>query len=157
LPEAPPSPVRLTLPSTLPTIEQLESTALDFAHHAGFDPDTASNIAMVVREAAVNAVVHGNRFAALLQVHATFLLAPEALTISIADSGPGLDPAGIPDPLAPENLLRTSGRGVFLMRSYMDEVHFRQLDPGTEVTLVKRRTRPAANAPKPNPARPERI
>jgi len=60
-----------------------------------------------------------------------------ALVISIADQGRGLDPETIPDPLAPENLLRGTGRGIFLIRSFMDEVHFRQLHPGTEVTLVK--------------------
>ena len=57
--------------------------------------------------------------------------------ISIADQGKGLDPETLPDPLAPENLLRGTGRGIFLIRSFMDEVHFRQLHPGTELTLVK--------------------
>jgi hypothetical protein len=57
--------------------------------------------------------------------------------ISIADQGKGLDPDSLPDPLAPENLLRGTGRGIFLIRSFMDEVHFRQLHPGTELTLVK--------------------
>ena len=126
----------------------MEETALEYANSAGFDVDTACNLAMVAREAAVNAVIHGNRYDPALQISATFELSPDALTIRIADSGPGLDPAQIPDPLAPENLLRTSGRGVFLMRAFMDEVHFRQSqpgaqNPGTEVTLVKRRTRPA--------------
>ena len=55
----------------------------------------------------------------------------------IADQGKGLDPETLPDPLAPENLLRGTGRGIFLIRSFMDEVHFRQLHPGTEMTLVK--------------------
>src|SRR5271170_7305988 len=55
----------------------------------------------------------------------------------IADQGVGLDPATLPDPLAPENLLRGSGRGIFLIRSFMDEVHFKLLNPGTELTLVK--------------------
>jgi serine/threonine-protein kinase RsbW len=126
----------------------VEETALEYANSAGFDADMASNLAMVAREAAVNAVVHGNRYDPGLTVSATFELSPDALTIRIADSGPGLDPGQIPDPLAPENLLRSSGRGVFLMRAFMDEVHFRQpqpgtRNPGTEVTLIKRRTRPA--------------
>jgi serine/threonine-protein kinase RsbW len=59
------------------------------------------------------------------------------LVITIADQGKGLDPGTLPDPLAPENLLRGTGRGLFLIRSFMDEVRFRQLHPGTELTLVK--------------------
>jgi serine/threonine-protein kinase RsbW len=56
---------------------------------------------------------------------------------AIADQGRDIDPETLPDPLAPENLLRGTGRGIFLIRSFMDEVHFRQLHPGTELTLVK--------------------
>ena len=59
------------------------------------------------------------------------------LVFTIADQGRGFDPDHLPDPLAPENLLRGTGRGIFLIRSLMDEVHFRQLHPGTELTLVK--------------------
>ena len=79
----------------------MEETALEFAASAGFDADTCSNLAMVTREAAANAVIHGNHFDPALQVTATFEISPEALTIRIADSGPGLDPAGIPDPARP--------------------------------------------------------
>jgi serine/threonine-protein kinase RsbW len=85
-------------------------------------------------------VVEGNfREQRHQHVTAIFELSDEALKISVADEGPGLDPDKIPDPLAQENLLRSSGRGVFLMRAYMDEVHFRQLHPGTEITLIKHR------------------
>jgi serine/threonine-protein kinase RsbW len=148
LPDGTTSRVSLKLESTLASVEQVEETALDFARSAGFEEDTASHLAMVAREAAVNAVVHGNGYDPGKQIEAEFALSPDALTIRIADQGPGLDPSGIPDPLAPENLLRSSGRGVFLMRAFMDEVHFRQpqpdaANPGTEVTLVKRRSRPA--------------
>jgi len=131
--------VSLTLESTLASVDTVEETALDFARTAGFDPDTASNIAMVAREAAVNAVIHGNRYDLARHVTATFEVSSSALTIKIADQGSGIDVDAIPDPLAPENLLRSSGRGVFLMRAFMDEVHFRQLNPGTEITLIKRR------------------
>lgn len=116
----------------------VEDTALDFARRAGFDDDTASNLAMVAREAAVNAVMHGNKYNLFKHVTAGFELGSDALRISIADEGEGLDPETIPDPLAPENLMRSNGRGVFLMRAFMDEVNFRQLSPGTEITLVKK-------------------
>lgn len=128
-----------TLASVLPSVDTVEQTTLAYAQRAGFDDDLASNLAMVTREAAVNAIVHGNKYDPARQLTATFALSEEALTVQIADQGEGLDPNTIPDPLAPENLLRTSGRGVFLMRAYMDEVHFRQLSPGTEITMIKRR------------------
>lgn len=98
---------------------------------------------MVAGEAAANAVMHGNQYDSTKRVTATFEVSATALTIKIADQGVGLDPDAIPDPLAPENLLRSSGRGVFLMRAFMDEVHFRNLNPGTEISLVKRRTQTA--------------
>ncbi len=131
--------ISMTLDSVLASVETVETTAEAYARKAGFDEDTASNISMVTREAAVNAVLHGNKKDPAKHVTATFEITPEDLRISIADEGPGLDPDAIPDPLAPENVLRPSGRGVFLMRAYMDEVHFRQLTPGTEITMVKRR------------------
>jgi serine/threonine-protein kinase RsbW len=131
--------VCLTLDSVVKSAGTVEETAEAWARQAGFDEDTASNISMVCREAALNAVLHGNKQDPAKHVTATFELTDVELKISIADEGPGLDPDTIPDPSAPENLLRPSGRGVFLMRAYMDEVHFRQLKPGTEIVLVKHR------------------
>ncbi len=141
MPDGTTSRVSLTLASTLASVATVEENALEFARSAGFDADTASNIAMVAREAAVNAIIHGNRYNLIRNVTATFEITTAALTIKVADQGAGLDVAALPDPLAPENLLRSSGRGVFLMRAFMDEVSFRDLNPGTEITLLKRRTR----------------
>jgi serine/threonine-protein kinase RsbW len=143
LPESAPdsttSRASFTLPSTLESVDQLERTAEEFAVRAGFDEDTAPNIAMAVREAAVNAVLHGNAYDPAKQVAASFETTAADLIIRIADQGPGLDPDSVPNPLAPENILRGSGRGIFLIRAFMDEVHFRQLHPGTELTLIKHR------------------
>ncbi len=129
----------MTLASELQTVQTVEEIAEKFANEAGFDEDTVSHISMVAREAAVNAVMHGNKYDPAKHVTVSFEITGEALTIKIADQGAGLNPEMIPDPLAPENIMRSSGRGVFLMRAFMDEVDFRQLDPGTEITLVKRR------------------
>jgi len=129
----------LTLDSALSSVDTVEENALDFSNRAGFDADTAGNIAMVAREAAANAVIHGNKYDPSRHLTATFEANSDSVLIRIADEGAGFDSTSIPDPLAPENLLRSSGRGVFLMRAFMDEVHFRQLSPGTEITLVKRR------------------
>jgi serine/threonine-protein kinase RsbW len=139
LPDSTASRVSLTLTSSLLSVDQVERAAEDFATRAGFDEDTVPNIAMAVREAAVNAVLHGNAYDPAKQITASFEANPDSLVIRIADQGPGLDPSAIPDPLAPENILRGSGRGIFLIRAFMDEVHFRQLHPGTEVTLIKHR------------------
>lgn len=129
----------LTLDSVVESVQTVEDMAEAYAKEAGFDEDDASNISMVTGEATANAVLHGNKKDPAKKVRATFALTEQELRISIADEGPGLDPDKIPDPLAPENILKGSGRGVFLMRAYMDEVHFRQLTPGTEITMVKRR------------------
>ncbi len=132
--------VSLTLPSSLASVDQVEQIAEQYAQLAGFDEDTIPHIAMAVREACVNAVLHGNAYSTRKHVTAAFEMTDDSLTIRVADEGSGLDPDSIPDPLAPENILRGSGRGIFLIRAFMDEVHFRQLFPGTELTLIKRRT-----------------
>ena len=146
MPDSTASRVSLTLASSLESVDQVERTAEDFAARAGFDEDTVPNIAMAVREAAVNAVLHGNAYDPKKHITVSFEANSDALVIRVADQGAGLDPGTIPDPLAPENILRGSGRGVFLIRAFMDEVHFRQLHPGTELTLIKHRApaQPAA-------------
>jgi serine/threonine-protein kinase RsbW len=132
--------VSFTLDSSLESVDKVEQTAEQFAARAGFDEDTVSHIAMAVREAAVNAVLHGNSYDKMKHITASFETTTDSLIIRIADQGAGLNPETIPDPLAPENILRGSGRGIFLIRAFMDEVNFRQLQPGTELTLIKHRT-----------------
>jgi len=137
--------VSLTLDSSLASVDKVERTAEDFAGRAGFDEDTVPNIVMAVREATVNAVLHGNAYDPAKSITASFETTADSLIVRIADQGPGLNPDTLPDPLAPENILRGSGRGIFLIRAFMDEVHFRKLHPGTELTLIKHRS-PAAPA-----------
>ena len=132
--------VSFTLDSTLDSVNKIELTAEQIAQRAGFDEDSTLNIAMAVREAAVNAVLHGNAYDTNKHVVASFETTTDSLIVRIADQGPGMDPDKVPDPLAPENILRGSGRGIFLIKAFMDEVNFRQLHPGTELTLIKHRT-----------------
>ena len=131
--------VSFTLDSSLDSVNKVELTAEQVAQRAGFDEDTTTHVAMAVREAAVNAVLHGNAYDPSKHITASFETTSDSLIIRVSDQGPGLDPDTIPDPLAPENILRGSGRGIFLIRAFMDEVHFRQLHPGTELTLIKHR------------------
>jgi len=125
--------------STLESVDEAESLIFSAAESVGFDEDDLHRIGMAVRECMVNAVVHGNRYNIHKKVRVFVAGSARVLTIKIADQGEGFEPAEVPDPLAEENLLRHSGRGVFLIRAFMDEVHFHKLDPfGTEVTLVKK-------------------
>jgi serine/threonine-protein kinase RsbW len=133
-----PETVERSLDSTLESVDSAEELALGLAERAGFDDDDLMKIGMAVRESMVNAVVHGNRYNANKKVHFSVTHAAESLTIRIMDEGEGFEVESLPDPLAPENLMRTSGRGIFLIRSFMDEFDIRRRERGgMEVTLVK--------------------
>jgi len=128
----------LRLSSTLESVAEVEAAALKLAFAAGLDEDERFGVALAAREAAVNAVVHGNQFDPCKQITAGFENTGATLLITLADQGKGFNPDLLPDPLAAENLLRGSGRGIRLIRFFMDEIHFRQLQLGTGLTLVKR-------------------
>jgi serine/threonine-protein kinase RsbW len=125
------------LNSTMESVAQIEAAADQLAAEAGLDEDQRFHIAMAMREAAINAVLHGNEYDPARHIEVSLENTGADLVFQIADQGHGFDPNHLPDPLAPENLLRGTGRGIFLIRSLMDEVHFRQLHPGTELTLIK--------------------
>jgi serine/threonine-protein kinase RsbW len=129
---------RMLLDSTLDSVEVAEKAVLQDAHAIGFGEDELHQLGMAVRESMVNAVVHGNRYNTRKKVHVSITKATDRLTIIIADEGEGFDPSSIPDPLAHENLLRQSGRGLLLMRAFVDEFQVRRGEPrGTEVRMVK--------------------
>jgi len=119
------------------SVGEVEAAAEQLASEAGLDEDQRFHITMAVREAAINAVLHGNEYDPARQIDVSFENTGSDLIFKIADQGRGFNPDKLPDPLAAENLLRGTGRGIFLIRSLMDEVHFRQLHPGTELTLIK--------------------
>jgi serine/threonine-protein kinase RsbW len=129
--------VSYTLESTLESVNKAEQAAAEVAAKSGFDVDECGRIAMAVREATVNAVLHGNHYDPTKRVTVSFESTPERMTASVRDQGSGIDPATLPNPLAPENLLRQSGRGIFLIRAFMDEICFRDMSPGTEITMIK--------------------
>jgi serine/threonine-protein kinase RsbW len=129
--------VAYTLDSTLDSVNKVEQTAEQLAVKVGFSEDDLHKITMSVREAAVNAVLHGNAYDPSKKIMVAYESSPNTLAITITDEGKGLSEDEVPDPLAEENLLKTSGRGIFLIRSFMDEVRIRDLHPGTEITLVK--------------------
>ncbi len=129
--------VSYTLDSTLESVNHAEETALKFATKSGFSEDEGQRISMAVREGVVNAVLHGNKYDPNKKVRVSFENSGDLIEIHISDEGPGIEVEKIPDPLAQENLLKTSGRGIFLMRAFMDEVQVKNLNPGTEIIMTK--------------------
>jgi serine/threonine-protein kinase RsbW len=129
--------VSYRMDSTLESVNQAEDLATRVAAKAGFDEEGVNRISMAVREAAVNAVLHGNAYDPNKKMTVGFESTSAALVITVSDEGRGIHPNDIPDPLKPENLLKQSGRGIFLMRAFMDEVRIRSLEPGTEITMIK--------------------
>jgi serine/threonine-protein kinase RsbW len=130
-----------TLDSTLESVDTAETLVMREAESAGFDEDEQHQIGMSVRECMVNAVVHGNRYSNKKKVHLDIERSGDSLIVTIGDEGAGFELSSLPDPLAPENLLRQSGRGLLLIRAFMDDF---DLHPrpggGTEVRLVKKLT-----------------
>jgi serine/threonine-protein kinase RsbW len=139
IPEQNPSRASLSLDSTVESINLVERTAYQFAQSAGFCDGELDNISLAAREAAANAVLHGNRKDASKKLAISLETTAQALTIRVADQGSGFNPDSVPNPVAPENILRQCGRGIFLIRTFVDELHFRALHPGTELTLIKYR------------------
>jgi serine/threonine-protein kinase RsbW len=126
------------LESSLDSVDDAEGLVLKVAQQIGFEEEDLHRIGMAVRESVVNAVVHGNRYSAHKRVHLQVARALDHITVTVADEGKGFDLDSLRDPLAEENLLQQSGRGILLIRSFVDEFHLRRLSPvGTEVKLVK--------------------
>ena len=134
--------VAYTLDSTLDSVNKAEQTAEELAEKAGFGEEDRHRIAMSVREAAINAVLHGNAYDPNKKITVAYETSPEQFVVVIKDEGRGISEESLPDPLSEENLLKTSGRGIFLIRAFMDEVRIRDMKPGTEITLVKHASAP---------------
>jgi len=128
----------ITLDSSLESVDRAEEIVLKTARDLGFQEDDEGAIGMAVREGMVNAVVHGNRYSARKRVHLAVETTPDQLVVTIGDEGEGFDLSSLPDPLAAENLMRQSGRGILLIRAFMDEfdLHPRS-GGGTEIRIAK--------------------
>jgi len=136
--------VRLDFDSTFEMLDLVQVVSDHIGRLAGLDEEARHWVNVAVRESVINAIKHGNRNDVGKRVHVEFtpLESSEArrgVLIRVRDEGPGFDPAEVPDPLAPENLLKGSGRGIFLIRSFMDEMVLqRAAEGGMEMVMVKR-------------------
>jgi serine/threonine-protein kinase RsbW len=128
------------LPSRIETVATAAAAVAQFIGRSGMSDDAAFGIDMAVREAVTNAVLHGNRQDENKTVDIVLKSSPDAVEISVHDQGPGFNPESVPDPTTTENILKTSGRGIFFMRTFMDEVDWLiRPEGGTTVRMLKRR------------------
>ncbi len=135
--------VRLQIHSNFDMLDFVQMVSDRMSQLAGLDEDAVHWIGVAVRESVINAIKHGNREDARKLVTVEFTFAPAAapleLVVRVVDQGAGFDPEEIADPLAPENLLKSSGRGIFFMRSFMDDVTLKRAsEGGMEVRMVKK-------------------
>lgn len=138
--------VRLVIPSEIKLVDLVHAASEKMAELAGFDSDESLNVGLAVREAVINAIVHGNRENPDLEVDLTLTAGSRGLTARILDHGNGFDPDATPSPTDGDNLLRTSGRGLLLIKAFVDEVDFRRSDSGgMEITLIKRNSNRSDN------------
>lgn len=128
------------LDSTLESVDHAEAVVVKAAEEMGFDEEELHKIGIAVRETMVNAVVHGNRYNSRKKVHFEVRRTESTLTIRVGDEGEGFERKEVADPLAEENILKFSGRGLLLIEAFMDEFLTEPRKPtGTQVTLVKRK------------------
>ena len=135
--------VHLEIHSTLEALDLVQAVTEHIARRLGFDDESLHWTAMAVRESVVNAISHGNNGDPAKLVFIDYSAVPPEnpvdFVVSVRDQGTGFDPETIRDPLTPENMLSSSGRGVFLIRQFMDEVVMRQVpNGGMEVRMTKR-------------------
>ena len=135
-------PVRLDFHSSFDMLEFVQVVCDHVGRMSGLDEDAIHWVSVAVRESVINAIKHGNAQDASKRVHVEFTpLDGEqpGIAIRVRDEGCGFDPAALPDPLAPENILKSTGRGIFLIRTFMDELVLQRAPQGgMEVMMVKR-------------------
>ena len=115
--------------------EEIEQLLLQSSHAS---PHEVFSIKLALEEALINAIKHGNQMDRSKKVRVYYRVSADRFEVRVADEGPGFDPSEVPDPMSAENLERSCGRGLLLMRHYMNEVVFHP--PGNVVSMTKRRS-----------------
>jgi len=139
--------VCLEFHSTYEMLDFVQVASDHLGRLSGLDEEALHWVGVAVRESVINAIKHGNSGDERKHVYVEFTPIdgerPSGIQIRVRDEGPGFDPDALPDPLAPENMLKASGRGIFLIRSFMDELVLRRAaEGGMEVVMVKRVSAP---------------
>jgi serine/threonine-protein kinase RsbW len=135
--------VRLQIPSLFDMVDLVQVLSDRMGQLAAFDEDAVHWVGVAVRESVINAIKHGNREhpdkTVTIEFAFTPVDSPTELVVSVIDQGEGFEAEAVADPLAPENILKSSGRGIFFMRSFMDDVQLhRGPEGGMEVRMMKK-------------------
>lgn len=131
--------IEITMASRVEFVNLLHAASNEVCHILDLDDDTAMNLSLALHEAAVNAIKHGNGEDVRKTLTVTFMLNPAELVIKIKDQGGGFDWGHVEDPCAPDNIGKANGRGIFLMRNFVDRVDFKHvMGEGLTVSLIKR-------------------
>ena len=146
--------VRLVISSEVRLVDVVHAASESMAGIAGFDEDDALNVGIAVREAVINAIVHGNRMDPSRKVEVSLQARPRSIRARVRDQGAGFDAGATPDPRIGDNVMRSSGRGLLVMRAFVDSVDFKFREGrGMDVTLKKNRAgRNATSSTRPSTA-----
>jgi len=144
--------VRLEFSSVFEMLDFVQVVSDHLARGVGLDDDALHWVGVAIRESVINAIKHGNRNDATKHVFVEFETDVRAhvpeLAIRVRDEGEGFDPQTVANPLDPENLLKSSGRGIFLIRNFMDDVRLQRApEGGMEIRMVKRLHPAATDGP----------
>jgi serine/threonine-protein kinase RsbW len=134
---APSKTIEMIIPSKVSQIQVVEERAEKIAENLGFNEDERDSLAIAITEVVANAINHGNKRAKDKNVHVKFKTTTKSFIIHVQDEGEGFKPDELADPLKPENLLKESGRGIFIVKTLIDDVQYKFRKTGTEVILTK--------------------
>lgn len=147
-PMAGPRSLRLEFTSAFEMLDLVQVVSDHIGRETGLDEDAVHWVGVAIRESVINAIKHGNKNDAgkrvFVEFEATTGNGTPELKIRVRDQGLGFDPDQVADPLAPENLLKASGRGIFLIRSFMDDVVLQRAPEGGMEIRMTKRVQPAA-------------
>ena len=140
-PNSRPKTYQLIISSNVENIDKVEQFTEKISKLLHFTEDERDRIAIAVTEAVNNAIIHGNKMDPQKSVSIDITAVRGGIQIVVKDEGEGFDLDAVPNPLAPENLLKESGRGIFILKSLMDEVQYDFSRGGTQVTMIKYKKR----------------
>ena len=145
-----PAEVRLNIGSRFEDLDLVDTVSAAVLEHVHVVGDHLEHTSLAIREAAANGIEHGNGEGSNKRVDISIRIDGDLLTVVVRDEGEGFDPEKVDDPLAPENLLKPRGRGIFLTRRFMDSIEY-SYDGGTVLTMTKKLEEPPADS---SPGRP---